>query len=113
MKEIKSYNLDTVAEKYAAMRNASTSMQDVEDGTILTVDAWMQYEDIDQQTGEVKELIAIRSEGRFYTAISKVFAREFLDAWEFFAEHGETVKRIAVLHGETKRGDSFVTCEVR
>lgn len=113
MKEIRSWNMDTVLDKYAAMRNSSKSMQDVEDGTILGVDAWMEYEDADRETGEVKTLLVIRSEGEQYTTISSTFIREFLEAWDFFADNGEKVDRIAVLHGETKAGRSYVTCEVR
>lgn len=113
MKEIRSWNMDTVTDKYAAMRNSSKSMQDVEDETILAIDAWMEYEDTDRETGEVKTLLVIKSEGEQYTTISSTFIREFLEAWDFFADNGEQVKRIAVLHGVTKAGRSYVTCEVR
>lgn len=113
MKEIRSWNMDTVTDKYAAMRNSSMSMQDVEDETILTIDAWMEYEDADRETGEVKTLLVIKSEGKQYTTISSTFIREFLEAWDFFADNGEQVKRVAVLHGVTKAGRSYVTCEVR
>lgn len=113
MKEIQSWNMDTVTDKYAAMRNSSMSMQDVDDETVLTVDAWMEYEDVDRETGEVKTLLVIKSEGNQYTTISQTFIREFLEAWDFFADHDERVARIAVLHGVTKAGRSYVTCEVR
>lgn len=113
MKELRSWNMDTVTDKYAAMRNSSQSMQDVDDETVLTVDAWLQYEDADCETGELKTLLVIKSEGKQYTTISQTFIREFLEAWDFFAENGERVERIAVLHGETKAGRAYVTCEVR
>lgn len=113
MKEIKSYNMNTTAEKYGAMRNASTSMQEVEDGQVLHVDAWMLYEDADRETGELKTLLVIKSDGKQYTTISNTFIREFTEAWEFFEAAGETVQNIAVLHGETKAGRAYVTCEVR
>ena len=113
MKEIKSYNMNTVAEKYGAMRNASTSMQEVEDGQVLRVDAWMLYEDADRETGELKTLLVIKSDGKQYTTISNTFIREFTEAWEFFEASGETVQNVAVLHGETKAGRAYVTCEVR
>lgn len=113
MEEIKSYNMSSIVEKYGAMRNATTSLQDVEDGQVLHVDAWMLYEDADRETGELKTLLTIKSDGKQYTTISNTFIREFTEAWDFFEAAGETVQNVAVLHGESKAGRAYVTCEVR
>ena len=99
MKEIRSWNVEDLAEKYSMMRGNNISMQ--------------VYEDMDADSGECKTLLAIRSHGKNYTTISKTFIREFLEAWDFFADAGETLKRIAVVHGTSKAGRVYVSCQVR
>ena len=113
MKESRSWNVEDLEEKYSMMRGNNISMQVLEDGDPIEIEGWLLYEDMDADSGECKTLLAIRSQGKNYTTISKTFIREFLEAWDFFADAGETLKRIAVVHGTSKAGRVYVSCQVR
>lgn len=113
MKEIESYAMETVAEKYAAMSNAAENVKDVEEDTVIEIDGWIKYEDLNTKTGEVKTLLTIRDKtGKLFGTISETFQKSFFDAWEFFTDHGERVERLKVVHGVSNGGNDFVNCEI-
>lgn len=113
MKELESYAMETVAEKYAAMRNASENVKDLDEDTVIEIDGWIKYEDVDVKTGEVKTLLTIRdTAGKLFGTISQTFQKSFLEAWDFFADQGERVLRIKVKHGTSKAGRDYVDCEI-
>ena len=113
MKELESYAMETVAEKYAAMRNSAENVKDMEEDSVIEVDAWIKYEDVDVKTGEVKTVLTIRDKaGKFYGTISETFQKSFFEAWEFFADQGERVNCVKVVHGMSNAGNEFVNCEI-
>ena len=113
MKEIESYAMETVAEKYAAMRNSAENVKDMDEDAVIEIDGWIKYEDVDVKTGEVKTLLTIRDKaGKFYGTISETFQKSFFEAWEFFVDQGERVDRVKIVHGISNGGNEFVNCEI-
>lgn len=78
-------------------------------GSVLPVNAWVRYTDIDATTGEVKEVVVIESEGEIFGTISKTFIREFTDILQAF---GDSDLAIKVVEGTSKAGRKFVSCEI-
>lgn len=113
MKELESYAMETVAEKYAAMRNSAENVKDLDEDTVIEIDGWIKYEDVDTKTGEVKTLLTIRDKaGKLYGTISETFQKSFFEAWEFFDDQGERFDRVKVVHGMSNAGNAFVNCEI-
>lgn len=113
MKELESYAMETVAEKYAAMRNAAVNVKDMDEDAVIEIDGWIKYEDVDAKTGEVKTLLTIRDKaGKLFGTISQTFQTSFFEAWEFFVDQGERVNRVKVVHGVSKAGRDYVDCEI-
>lgn len=113
MKELESYAMETVAEKYAAMRNAAANVKDLDEDTIIEIDGWIKYEDVDTKTGEMKVLLTIRDKGgKLFGTISQTFQTSFFEAWKFFSDQGERVERVKVVHGMSKGGRAYVDCEI-
>ena len=101
----------TVQEKYAlTMAPGSKKMQEQE-GQIIEPVAWALYEDTDEKSGEVKEVLSIRTaDGDVLGTISKTFKRDFFDMLTFFEGQGEKVKAIKIIGGTSKSGRKFITC---
>ena len=84
-------------------------MSDAED-SIIEVKAWLKYSDVDNKTGEVKEILTIESvDGEMFGTVSDTFKREFDDIVSFF---GDDVGSIKVVGGISKAGHKFITCIV-
>lgn len=87
----------------------TSKVQDAVD-SVLPVSAWVRYNDIDNTTGEVKEVVVIESEGEIFGTISKTFIREFVDILQTFGEDDDLA--IKVVQGTSKAGRKFVSCEI-
>ena len=59
MKEIRSWNVEDLAEKYSMMRGNSISMQVQKDWDPIEIEGWLLYEDMDADSCECKTLLAI------------------------------------------------------
>ena len=79
-------------------------------GSILEIDAWVLYADVDTKTGEAKEVLTIESEGEIFGTISKTFLRDFSDIVDAFGDEPEL--SIKVVDGMSKAGRQFITCEI-
>lgn len=99
----------TPVERYIMTLSPKMVMvKNLEDGTILPVDGIMEYEDVDEQTGEVTAMVAILSGNVGYVAQSQTFKRSLKDIQ---ACMGEGVPfEIEKISGETKSGRQFVNC---
>jgi hypothetical protein len=88
---------------------STRKMQDAVD-SILKIDAWVLYTDVDSKTGEAKDVLAIESDGEIFGTISKTFLREFTDIVDAFGDDPEL--SIRVVAGTSKAGRQFITCEI-
>lgn len=78
--------------------------------SVLPVNSWVRYTDIDTTTGEAKEVVVIESEGEIFGTISKTFIREFTDILQAFGDDDDLA--IKVVAGTSKSGREFVSCEI-
>lgn len=86
MVEIKrsSRELDKVTIYRMTLDNAITSCKDLDDGTEITVDAWIEYDDT-KENGKVETIFAIlATDGKVYACTSKTFARNVLEIADVF-----------------------------
>lgn len=100
----------TKKDVYRLTHSQSTRKMSDAVGSILKVDAWVLYTDIDGVTNEEKEVITIASEGEVFGTISKTFIREFCDIIDAFEDEPEL--SIRVVSGKTRAGRTFITCEI-
>ena len=85
-------------------------MSDAED-SILEVKSWLKYSDVDNKTGEVKEILTLETvDGEMFGTVSDTFKREFDDIVSFFGD--DDVGAIKVVGGTSKAGRKFITCTV-
>ena len=95
---------------YKMMKSPDVKKMSDADGSILEVKSWIKYSDIDQKTGEVKEILTLETnDGEMFGTVSPTFQREFNDITEFF---GDDVGAIKVTSGTSKSGRNFITCTV-
>ena len=103
----------TPTEKYLMTKSPSIiSVKNVEDGTILEVKGYLQYEDEDQngKTSYMTSLIGISNgEQVVWSTQSKTFVDNFVDISEIFDNSDFTIKKIS---GTTKAGRPYVNCDL-
>lgn len=109
-----------VIRKYPESMNARTAykmmkspdvkkMSDAED-SILEVRSWIKYTDVDNKTGEIKEILTLETvDGEMFGTVSETFKREFEDIVSFF---GDNVGEIKVIGGTSKSGRKYITCTI-
>lgn len=113
--EIIKTNIDTCDKKlvYKLTKSASLMAQNAPEGLSIPVKAWALYNDPKEaRDGSVKEqqvLSFIDNDGAKYSTISATFIREFLDCVEIM---GDESFAILLIHGTTKGGKPFVSCEL-
>ena len=84
-------------------------MSDAED-SILEIKSWVKYLDVDNKTGEVKEILTLETvDGEMFGTVSDTFKREFDDIVSHF---GDDVGTIKVIGGISKAGRKYITCTV-
>lgn len=79
-------------------------------GQMLTVKAWVLYDDADSN-GEVREVLSILTDDGVIGTISTTFKRSFLDAYEIFGDDPGVVYE--VVEGVSKSGRKYVDCVAR
>jgi hypothetical protein len=98
----------TEAEQYLmTMDSGITSMKDVPDETLISVDAFLEYKDKKKDGSETDILSIITNDGKVYSTQSETFKRSFKTIHELM--HGKPYT-IVKLSGTTKAGRSFVDC---
>lgn len=98
----------TEVEKYLmTMDSGITSMKDVQDGTTISVDAYLEYKDMKNDGSESDILSIITIDGKVYSTQSETFKRSFKSIYELM--HGKSYS-IVKRSGTTKAGRPFIDC---
>ena len=113
--EIIKTNIDTTDKKlvYKLVKSRSIMVQDSPEGLSIPVKAWALYNDPkESRDGTLKEqqvLSFIDNDGAKYSTISATFIHEFLECADIM--DGDDFA-ILLIHGTTKSGKPFVSCEL-
>lgn len=84
------------------------SMKDVADGTKISVNATLLFDDVKEETGESVQILSILTDDNMvYSCQSATFKRSINDIQNIM--HGKPFSVIKV-SGETKKGRSFINC---
>lgn len=104
----------TPTEKYLMTKSPSIiSVKNVEDGGLLEVKGYLQYEDEDQngKTSYMTSIIGVSNgEQVVWSTQSKTFVDNFIDISEIFEEEGFTIKKLSGVTKNTKR--PYVNCDL-
>lgn len=85
------------------------TVQDVADDTVISVVAYCEFKDINEQTGEVSDLLGILDkDGTSYVTQSATFRRSFMDIADIFDDGEEFA--IRKISGKTKADRPYVNC---
>lgn len=86
------------------------SMKDVPDGTHITVDGILTFEDTKDTTGETTDILSvITPEKKVYSCQSSTFKRSIIDISIIMKNKQFTVIKTS---GKTKAGRDFINCEL-
>lgn len=113
--EIIKTNIDTTDKKlvYKLTKSAGAMVQDAPDKLSVPVKGWALYNDPKEaKDGTIKDnkvLSFIDESGAKYSTVSATFIREFLEIVEIMS--GDPFE-VLIVHGTTKGGKPFVTCEL-
>lgn len=85
------------------------TIQNIPDDTVIDVSAFCTFDDIDEETGEVSNLLSILDKnGESFVTQSATFRRSFSDIADIFDDGEEfSIRKIS---GETKAGRPYVNC---
>ena len=87
-----------------------TSMKDVPDGTHITVNGILTFEDTKDSTGEASEILSvITPENKVYSCQSATFKRSIRDISIIMKGKSFTIVKTS---GKTKAGRDFINCEL-
>lgn len=87
------------------------TVQDLEDGAIIDVTAFCEFNDVNESTGEVANLLGILDKnGNSYVTQSVTFRRSFNDIADIFSEDADYDFKIKKISGVTKAGRPYVNC---
>ena len=95
-------------ELYFLMVAESQKMQTQANHKILVKD-WVLANDIDNETGEIKSILFVRSTDTTYSTISKTFIEAFKTIVQCFGSDG--FNAINVKEGTSNKGRKFIYCE--
>lgn len=113
--EIIKANINTTDKKlvYKLTKSASTMVQDAPDHVSVPVKAWALYNDPKEaKDGTMKDnnvLSFIDDAGVKYSTVSATFIHEFMEIVDIM--DGDPFA-VLLVHGTTKAGKPFVTCEL-
>lgn len=86
------------------------SMKDVPDGTHITVDGILIFEDTKESTGEIADILSvITPEKKVYSCQSSTFKRSIRDISNIMKGKTFTIVKTS---GKTKAGRDFINCEL-
>lgn len=96
-------------ELYKLTKASGINVKDVHDEqATFPVDAFILYSEPDSK-GNVRDVLAVVSGGVKLTTVSATFIESFLDIDALMSPDPYSIK---VLHGTSKNGRDFVTCEL-
>lgn len=82
------------------------------DGDIMDVENYLVYEDTTAE-GEPITCVSLREpDGTTWTTNGNTFVRDFLSIVTACEDCGETLDRIKIVNGTSKKGRTFRTCEM-
>lgn len=80
-------------------------------GSVIEIDKYAFYEDVNKKSGEVVEILAIQTpEEEIFATNSPTFKDDFASMIELFEGMGEEVHAISVISGTSKAGREFISC---
>lgn len=86
------------------------SMKDVPDGTHITIDGILTFEDTKETTGEIADILSIITpEKKVYSCQSTPFKRSIRDISIIMKNKQFTIIKTS---GKTKAGRDFINCEL-
>ena len=98
---------------YKLTKSSGTMVQDAPDGLSIPVSMWALYDDPKESRDGTKRpnnvLSFVDPAGVKFSTISATFIREFEDIADIMA--GDPFA-VIIVHGKTKAGKPFVTCEL-
>lgn len=94
---------------YKLTKSKSTSVKDLEPGSVITPVRYCIFEDTNSKGEENTVLCIEDSSGETFSTISKTFARDFEEVAALMEDEAYQIK---VINGTTKAGRPFVTCEL-
>lgn len=101
----------TPVDIYNLTMNPKTEKMQNHKGERLELAEWALYEDVNQKTGELHEILSIKTvEGEIFATNSPTFKRDFFSMLELFESMGATVPAIVVDSGYSNAGREFITC---
>ena len=96
---------------YKLTMNPKTEKMQNHKGERLEIAAWALYEDVNQKSGELHEILSIKTaEGETFATNSPTFKRDFFSMMELFESMGATVPAIVIDSGCSNAGREFITC---
>lgn len=101
----------TKKEIYAMTKSPEmVTLKNVDDNTLIEVDAYLRFADVKESTGEVVDLLSILDkDGTVYCCQSDTFKREFEDICDIMEGEPFSIKKLS---GTTKSGRGFITCSL-
>lgn len=86
------------------------SMKDVPDGTHITIDGILTFEDTKETTGEIADILSvITPEKKVYSCQSATFKRSIRDISNIMKNKPFTIVKTSA---KTKAGREFINCEL-
>lgn len=83
------------------------TLKDVADGTIIEVDAWLEFVETKEDGEEVEILSILATDGQTYSCQSATFKNSFHDIDNIMAGDEYSIKKIS---GTTKAGRPYIDC---
>lgn len=112
MVEIKECSREfTEVEQYLmTIASSIISMKDVPDGTHITIDGILTFEDTKESNGEITDILSvITPEKKVYSCQSSTFKRSIRDISNIMKGKQFTIIKTS---GKTKAGRDFINCEL-
>ena len=92
------------------MNPSATKMKEVA-GQRLEIAAFAVYEDVDKKSGELQNILAIKTpENEVFATNSPTFIDEFCKMVDFFSGYNMPVDSIKVITGTSKAGRDYISC---
>ena len=110
MKILKSTKNLTLVDQYNLMRNPETEKMSDHVGEEFALEKYMLREEERADTGETVRIVSFMSNGKIYATNSSTFCREFEAILDMAECAGETVNKIRVSEGTSKKGRNYITC---
>ena len=91
--------------------NGLTMMKDVEDNTLISVVATIEFID-EKETGDVKIFSLMDKDGVCYAYQSKTFHESLMDIMDIMLDEGQDTVDIIKTSGKTNSGRDFINCKL-